>query len=280
MQISQSICNIPNNENMKCSRCRRIFTINHFGLKGNRQRYKTCSGCRKCPIIENNDNQPGSSNDHLNIPVLNDQPVVKENDICKDIIEIPIVPEIIEIPIVPEIIEPLNNDQDVLCEEKLVYMFSDFGYNVHRNEKQVTDVIFSALDDHFIASMVINQMATQKDVGLSTCTGKVDLLFAPDAKTIYFMNIKNTNLLDNYITTIKYKNKKRCKICCEKISKNFKICTQCQNECCNECFTKANQKILCCPFCRYTMKSHVDNNIVKYKEDRSKIFKCILEKTV
>ena len=99
----------------------------------------------------------------------------------------------------------------------------------------------------------------------------------PMIKTVYYMNIKNTNLIDNYITKIKYKNKKRRKICFDKKSKNFKICAQCNNECCNECFIKANQKILCCPFCRYTMKTHIDNNIIKYNEDRSKVFKCILE---
>ena len=127
------------------------------------------------------------------------------------------------------------------------------------------------------SAFLVNLMITEKYIALSECEDGVNLLFPPDDKTLYLMNLKNTNLIDNYTSKIKYKNKKRCQICSEKQSKHFKMCSQCNKEYCNECFIKANQKYLCCPFCRYTMKTHIYNNIKKYNEDESEIFKCIIE---
>ena len=120
-------------------------------------------------------------------------------------------------------------------------------------------------------------MIDQKYVALSESEDGVNLLFPPDDETVYLMNLNNTNLIHNYTNKIKFKNKKRCQICSQKQSKHFKMCSQCKKEYCNECFIKANQRYLSCPFCRYNMKQHIDNNIKKFDEDKGKQFKCILE---
>ena len=160
---------------------------------------------------------------------------------------------------------------------KLQNMFSDFGYNIKLITPHIINIIFGASDDSLSTIAFINLMIKNKDIGLLECDDGVDLLFPCDNKTVYFMNLKNTNLIDNYVSKIKYKNKRRCQICLEKQSKHFKICWQCNKEYCNDCFIKTNQICLCCPFCRYTMKMHIANNIKKFSEDESKIFKYILE---
>ena len=267
MQEMQETQNILDILTKKCSRCKKEQVICNFGFKKNEDEFKTCKRCRKQPIIDNN--RPGSSNDHLIVNTVIENPVIEKDDICKK--------DIPEITDTHKIAEIFNNDTDDMCIAKLIYIFLDFGYDVHPLNQQIIDILFRALDDPFKANGFIDTIIKNKDVGVLERDDRVDLLFAPDDKTVYLMNLKNTNLIDNYVSKIRYKNKKRCQICFEKQSKHFKICSQCDKEYCNECFTKTNQKYLCCPFCRYTMKSHISNNMKKFKEDESQIFKCILE---
>jgi len=262
MQETQNTQNTTDILTKKCSRCKKEQVICNFGFKKNEDPYKTCKRCRKHPILDNN--RPGSSNDHLTVVDIIETPVIKQDDLKKQDI--------------PNINDIFNNGPDKMCMPKLLSIFSEFGYNVRGLTPRIIEIVFFASDDPSYARIFIHRMVKEKDVGLSECDdGSVNLLFAPDDKTVYFMNLKNANLIDNYVSKVKYKNKKRCQICFEKQSKHFKICSQCNKEYCKECFVKANQVYFCCPFCRYTMTRHISNNINKFKEDEGKIFKCILE---
>ena len=178
----------------KCSRCKKEQVIENFGFKLNTDPYKTCKRCRKQPITDNN---PGSSNDHLNIIQIIESPVIEQNDIEKDDIQINKGP-----------VEILNNDQDESCMDKLLYIFSDFGYKPKLITQHIIDILFKASDNSLSTAGFIHIMIKHKDLGLLECVDGVNLLFASDDKTVYFMNLKNANLIDNYVSKIKYKNKK------------------------------------------------------------------------
>ena len=220
--------------------------ICNFGFKINTDPYKTCKKCRKQPTTDNN--HPGSSSDHLTVVDVIETPLIEPDDIKKNDI--------------PKNTEIFNNGPDKMCMPKLLSIFSEFGYNVRSVTPRIIEIVFFALDDPGYARIFIRTMVQEKYAGLSECDdGSVNLLFAPDDKTVYFMNLKNVDLIDNSVSKVKYKNKRRCQICFEKQSKHFKICSQCNKEYCKECFVKANQLYFCCPFCRYTMNIHIGNNI-------------------
>ena len=123
-------------------------------------------------------------------------------------------------------------------------------------------------------------MIQNKYIAISECdhyNGGAALLFTPDDKTLYFMSLFDTKLIKYFIIKVKYKNKKRCQICLEKQLKHFKQCSQCNKEYCNDCFTKSTKKYISCPYCRYDMKQHIYNNIKKYKEKESEVFRMIIE---
>ena len=58
----------------------------------------------------------------------------------------------------------------------------------------------------------------------------------------------------------------------KKNRKHFKECGQCHKQYCQHCFIKSNEKYLSCPFCRYTFKTHILNNLHQIDEDESKHF--------
>ena len=61
--------------NKKCSRCNKTQILNNFGFKKNGDAYKTCFRCRGKPNPTITDNRPGSSNDHINIVVEEQEPI-------------------------------------------------------------------------------------------------------------------------------------------------------------------------------------------------------------
>ena len=160
---------------------------------------------------------------------------------------------------------------------KISEIFSDYGYKIKPLTPNILDLVVLAMDRVRPSTYLIKAMIDQNYVAVSESKDGVNLLFPPDDETIYLMNLTNTNLINNYTSKIKFWNKKRCQICSHKQSRHFKMCSQCKKEYCNECFIKANQRYLSCTFCRYNMKQHIDININKFKEDKSKNFKCVIE---
>ena len=265
----QDIRNMQNTADIltkKCSRCKKEQVLCNFGFKLNTDPYRTCKRCRKQPIIDNN--HSGSSNDHLNMARVVENPVI-ENPIVED--------KLVDEPKIEKLQETNNNDNDPFCILKLSDIFTDYGYRIKPLTSDMIELLFDAMGKDNNISYLINKIIDQNYIALSECEDGVNLLFPPDDKTLYLLTLNNTNLINNFTSKIKYKNKRRCNICSLKQSRHFKMCSQCNKEYCNECFVKANQKYLCCPFCRYTMKAHIDNNIKKYNENKSKVFKCILE---
>ena len=98
--------------------------------------------------------------------------------------------------------EIFNNDHDELCLSKLLYIFSDLGYNLRPLTPGIIEVLFDSLDNACRSMSFIDMLVSNKIVGLSECEDIVNLLFAPDDKTVYFMNFKNANLIDNYVNKI------------------------------------------------------------------------------
>ena len=259
MQNLQSITEIISK---KCSRCKKVQIIGQFGLKGDGNEYNTCRKWRNKPTVVDNI-CPGSSNDHPNVIKIIEEQLVEEpkNDILK----------------VESQEEILNNDNDPCCMLKLSEIFSDYGYRVKPLTLDMMRLVFDAMGRISPSTYLINTMIEQNYIALSESKDGVNLLFPPDEETLYLMSLNNTNLINNYTSKVKFKNKKRCQICSEKQSKHFKMCSQCKKEYCNECFIKANQRYLSCPFCRYNMKQHIDVMFKKFSEDKSKNFKCIIE---
>ena len=273
MQEIQNTQNTADALTKKCSRCKKEQVICNFGFKLNTDPYRTCKRCRKQPIIDNN--RPGSSNDHLNIIQVIENPIVEDPVVKDPVVEDKLVDE----PKIEKLTEIFNNDNDPFCILKLSDIFSDYGYKIEPLTSDMIELIFGAMGRANHISYLVDMIIDQNYIALSECEDGVNLLFPPDDNTLYLMTLKNTNLINNFASKVKYKNKKRCDICSLKQSRHFKMCSQCNKEYCNECFVKANQKNLSCPFCRYTLKNHIDNNIKKYNEDKSKNVKCILEAT-
>ena len=182
--------------------------IGQFGLKGDGNEYKICRKCRNKPTVVDNIN-PGSSNDHLNvIKILEDQLVEEpKNDILK----------------IESQEEILNNDNDPCCMSKVSEIFSDHGYRIKLLALDMIALVFDAMDRISPSTYLINTMLDQSYIALSESKEGVNLLFPPDDETLYLMNLNNTNLINNYTSKIKFKNKKRCQICSEKQSKHFKM---------------------------------------------------------
>lgn len=238
--------NLPNMPNVKrCSKCTKTQDIYNFGFKKNGDEFKTCCRCRKKP--------PVISLDVINKPIVNTDVNIKD----------------------PKVL--INNEYYPQTIHKIKDIFKDYGFVIMPITQATMNNLFDAMDNEYIAEQFIDFMNSNKLVALKQIKEAVNVLFSPDNKTVYHMNVKNTNLIDNYTKQIKFKSKKRCGICDEKNKKYYNICSRCDNKYCNSCFTKVNDNCLRCPFCRYTLKDHIQSNIVKFNEDPIKLFNYILE---
>ena len=134
------------------------------------------------------------------------------------------------------------------------------------------------MDNNCASSIFTDVICANKIAAFSSHSpNEVAVLLGPDDKTVYGMNFTDTHLIYSYILSQKYKSKKRCQICAEKNKKYYKRCSQCCNEYCDTCFNKINAKSLCCPFCRYTFKNHINNKIDEFKMEKDKTFTHIFE---
>jgi hypothetical protein len=229
------------NTQKRCSRCTKHQNIINFGFKKNGDEFKTCVRCRK-----------------KNIPEIAS-------------VDIPVItPDFIH--------EKKCNTYDPLTMERLKDIFSNYGFNIIPMTLQIMIDLFYAMDDNSLAIDFTEYLYDNKILGLEESNETVRLLFAPERYDVFHMNLKNTILIDNYIQSIKLNSKKRCGICIEKNRKHYKICNRCNNLYCDTCFIRIKENGLSCPFCRYTLKDHINNNIDKFNGDRSEIFNYIIER--
>ena len=188
----------------KCSRCKKEQIICNFGFKLNTDPYRTCKRCRKQPIIGSN--RPGSSNDHLiNIIREIENPIAEDNVVKYPLVEDKLADE----PKIEKLGEIFNNDNDPSCILKLSDIFTDYGYIIEPLDLNMIATTFRAMDRPGPISFLINMMITHKSLALSEYEDGVNLIFPPDDKTLYLMTLKNTNLITNFTSKMKYKNKKK-----------------------------------------------------------------------
>jgi hypothetical protein len=103
----------------------------------------------------------------------------------------------------------------------------------------------------------------------------ISYTFKPDEDNIYIMNLDDTKLIKQFINSVKYNQKQRCCICNNR-TRIFKECGRCKGSLCVPCFDKLGIiKIHQCPFCRYTLKDHIHENIKKYNVS---LYDCFLFK--
>ena len=252
--MQTNLINIHNTNDKKCSRCRSKQALINFGCKANGEEYKTCKRCRG-----------------ISQPTIND--ITVSSDI-KVIVEKPT-----EQPLQEPIEEPLQEPiEEKPLLDKLEHIFKHYGYqfgplsfDMFNNLTDAMDNCYKAL--HFTEMMSFNMVAAFNRYSDT----EINILFCPDDNTLYGINFKDTRLIDSYNMPIKYKSKRRCQICAEKNKKHYRICGQCENQYCDMCFYKANDHNLCCPFCRYTFKTHILKKIKENKIADDKIFSYIFE---
>ena len=132
--IIQNLQNTADILTKRCSRCKKEQVIEKFGFKKNEDPFKTCKRCRKQSINTNNNN-PGSSNDHLNLNQVVENPIIEviENPRVETVIENLVTDD----PIFDTRTEEPNFDSDDInsevgrqCAIEIESIFRDYGYTM------------------------------------------------------------------------------------------------------------------------------------------------------
>ena len=91
-------------------------------------------------------------------------------------------------------------------------------------------------------------------------------------KKICHIKSNAISIVNNFMASVKLKNKRRLDICCEK-SKCFKVCCKCNNRICSFCFKKS--KKLDRSFCRYDLIQSIDEQCHRLGVDKNSIITSI-----
>ena len=59
-----------------------------------------------------------------------------------------------------------------------------------------------------------------------------------------------------------YSSKKECEICNESRTQFFRSCCRCKKTFCNTCYIKMHLTTFSCPFCRFSLESIIDEQLV------------------
>ena len=102
----------------------------------------------------------------------------------------------------------------------------------------------------------------------------ISYAFKPDEDNIYIMKLDDIELINHFINAVKYNHKQRCCICSSK-TRIFKECGRCNGSLCVPCFDKVGiTKTYQCPFCRYTLNNHINENIKRHDMSLEDCFLC------
>ena len=104
--------------------------------------------------------------------------------------------------------------------------------------------------------------------------GFVNAIFSHENE-MYHIVVKDIRLISGFFNAERLKNKKRCKICCERRSKCFKQCCRCLNSICSSCHKK--KKTTNCSFCRFNLIDHIVNQCKELEYRQKDILRISLE---
>lgn len=255
----------------KCSRCKKYKPLDNFGYKLNGSEFKTCVICRKKNInIPNMQEQQEEEADLDHIEIKREEidfDHIERNKGLKQVVFETVLSDDGE-PIVIDI----KNDYNM---NKLIDFLEYNGYNIiEYNDEMFLDICgIRKLEQPYENSFIYNKLAM-----LIITRYNINILLPSDNSTISLINVSDLDMVDNFTNYQKYKNKKRCNICHLKDSKKFKCCGRCNGSMCHICFNKITEhKIYACPFCRNTMKSHIESYIIKNKIDPDEIIKYTID---
>ena len=257
----------------RCSKCKRYRPNYNFGLKLNGAEYKTCSICRNKKFVIITDSLEPCNNTIELINITN-EPLHNTIEPISNTIH--------------NTTEPTDDD-DLTFEEKvklhvkrgynfnkLNNILSRLGYQVIECDDSLMETFLGSKDDEYdaLSYLLSNQIAM-------ILAGSVDIaVFLPlDNYNISILNVNDISIFGEYIQSIRYTHKKRCEICSEKQTRIFKQCPCCNNSLCHACYKKIHaHKVFSCPFCRHTLKDHVDNYITKHQLAYKEIIKYNAER--
>ena len=221
---AQNSQNTQHTEYRKCSRCKKAQTISNFGFKKNGFEFRTCFRCRKIPEITN---QPiissQSSSEDKDVQIIEEE-IQKHDDVSNLIKNIDEKTNIIFV---------INESAEILSRYgyKLVEfeysLLTKFTYATETNPENAFEFI-----EWFDRNRLASIFETPYGAGLLVC---------PDAKTLFLLKVTNIEIIENYVISMRLKNKKRCQLCYEKSSNKFKECGQCSKQFCRSRFKKANE---------------------------------------
>ena len=142
----------------KCSSCSKTQIFDNFGFKKNADPYKTCFRCRGKTKPTITDNRPGSSNDHINILVEEQEPILTLD-------------------------RPLS--------DKVEGIFKSYGYQVGPFSSRIATYFDGAMDSNCAAWIFTDVICANKIAAFSTHSpNEVAVLFGPGDKAVYGMNLQ------------------------------------------------------------------------------------------
>jgi hypothetical protein len=223
--------------------------------------FRTCSNCR-----EYQRNKRASNNKPVIIGVYDNTEQVMENETVYDSDDDRISDLLAKI--------EYNNafdDIDIDDHDNILMKVKELK---HRNLLCNPEIIYHTLSKYYNfapafcrCGRTCGQKLVQRDNSyciLEECskiTGFFDMKFIfSDKSFLYTYNIPSINIFDDFTTSIRLKNRRRCQICLEQKTKNFVQCSRCSNKLCHSCFNNLHDKSIC-SFCRYTMNDHLNLKI-------------------